>query len=195
MTLSLRQARKIMELFDKDSDGSLQTNEMVTIEEFKNRMNQILMKNKQNARKSERQIHSMSVTRRMSSRELSYLSLQSLAQAEQEALKEDSEEQDNIIKRGEYIEMRVEEALGDDSEVTVDGKCLCVVLASLKTHAFDDVQSHNVPTTFTYLFCFKSGILGHGLSYWTRLLLIMNLRRLRTFFQYSMSLTLIKVVQ
>lgn len=122
MTLSLRQARKIMELFDKDSDGSLQTNEMVTIEEFKNRMNQILMKNKQKARKSERQIHSMSVTRRMSSAELSYLSLQSLAQAEQEALKKDSEEQDNIIKRGEYIEMRVEEALGDDSEVTVDGK-------------------------------------------------------------------------
>lgn len=111
-----------MELFDKDSDGSLQTNEMVTIEEFKNRMNQILMKNKQKARKSERQIHSMSVTRRMSSAELSYLSLQSLAQAEQEALKKDSEEQDNIIKRGEYIEMRVEEALGDDSEVTVDGK-------------------------------------------------------------------------
>ena len=122
MTLSLRQARKIMELFDKDSDGSLQSNELVTIEEFKNRMNQILMKNKSKARKSERQILSMSVTRRMSSAELSYLSLQSLAQAEQEALKEDSEEQDNIIKRGEYIEMRVEEALGDDSEVTVDGK-------------------------------------------------------------------------
>lgn len=119
MTLSLRQARKIMELFDKDSDGSLQSNELVTIEEFKNRMNQILMKNKSKARKC----LSMSVTtRRMSSAELSYLSLQSLAQAEQEALKEDSEEQDNIIKRGEYIEMRVEEALGDDSEVTVDGK-------------------------------------------------------------------------
>ena len=116
MALSLRQARKIMELFDKDSDGSLQSNELVTIEEFKNRMNQILMKNKQKARICR------SVTRRMSSAELSYLSLQSLAQAEQEALKEDSEEQDNIIKRGEYIEMRVEEALGDDSEVTVDGK-------------------------------------------------------------------------
>ena len=122
MTHSLRQARKIMELFDKNSNGSLQTNEMVTIEEFKNRMNQILMKNKSKARKSERQIHSMSITRRMSSAELSYLSLQSLAQAEQDALKEDSEEQDNIIKRGEYIEMRVEEALGGDSVVTVDGK-------------------------------------------------------------------------
>ena len=127
MTLSLRQARKIMELFDKDSDGSLQTNELVTIEEFKNRMNQILTKNKREAIKSERQIHSMSVTRRMSSAELSYLSLKSLAQAEQEALKEDSEEQDNIIKRGEYIEMRVEDALGGDSEVTVAGKLILFV--------------------------------------------------------------------
>ena len=127
MTLSLRQARKIMEMFDKDSDGSLQTNELVTIEEFKNRMNQILTKNKREAIKSERQIHSMSVTRRMSSAELSYLSLTSLAQAEQEALKEDSQEQDNIIKRGKYIEMRVEDALGSDSEVHVAGKLILSV--------------------------------------------------------------------
>lgn len=126
MKMTLRQARKIMDMFDSDGDGSLQLNEMVSIEEFKQRIILKLNENKRKVRTTERNLLSMSLKkssnnlRRMSTAELSYLSLKDLDKTEQDVLQKDAKEQDTIIKRGEAIEIAVEEALGGDSEVSVD---------------------------------------------------------------------------
>ena len=126
MKMTLRQARKIMDMFDADGDGSLQLNEMVSIEEFKQRITLKLNENKRRVKKTERNLLSMSLKkssnnlRRMSTAELSYLSLKDLDKTEQDVLQNDAKEQDTIIKRGEAIEIAVEEALGGDSEVSVD---------------------------------------------------------------------------
>ena len=47
-------------------------------------------------------------------------SLQSLEKESQVALQEDAKEQDEIVKRGEAIKLKLEGALGDASEVTVE---------------------------------------------------------------------------
>ena len=126
MKMTLRQARKIMDLFDSDGDGSLQLDEMVSIEEFKQRFILKLNENKKEVRKTENNLLKMSLKkstnnlRRMSTAELSYLSMKDLDKDDQDVLQNDAKEQDTIIKRGEAIELAVEEALGGESEVTVD---------------------------------------------------------------------------
>jgi len=126
MKMTLRQARKIMDMFDSDGDGSLQLDEMVSIEEFKQRFILKLNENKKEVRKTENNLLKMSLKkstnnlRRMSTAELSYLSMKDLDKDDQDVLQNDAKEQDTIIKRGEAIELAVEEALGGDSEVTVD---------------------------------------------------------------------------
>ena len=126
MKMTLRQARKIMDMFDSDGDGSIQLNEMVSIEEFKQRFILKLNENKKEVRKTENNLLSMSLKkstnnlRRMSTAELSYLSMKDLDKDDQDVLQNDAKEQDTIIKRGEAIEMAVEEALGGDSQVTVE---------------------------------------------------------------------------
>ena len=116
MKMTLRQARKIMDLFDSDGDGSIQLNEMVSIEEFKQRFILKLNENKKEVRKTENNLLSMSLKkstnnlRRMSTAELSYLSMKDLDKDDQDVLQNDAKEQDTIIKRGEAIEIAVEEA-------------------------------------------------------------------------------------
>ena len=121
--LTQRQARKVMELFDASGDGSLQQNEMVSFEDFHSRLQVLLEENKKRSLQS-RQTRSIIAgsrkSRRMSSNELSHLSLKDLEESEKKALKEDAKEQDQIIKRGGAIEVKVESALGDEAEVTVE---------------------------------------------------------------------------
>ena len=57
---------------------------------------------------------------RPSSSNLSQLSLASLEKEEQKALEEAAQDEDLIIKRGDTVEKKIVEALGDDPEVIVD---------------------------------------------------------------------------
>ncbi|KAL7533339.1 hypothetical protein ACHAWF_008301 [Thalassiosira exigua] len=57
---------------------------------------------------------------RLSSNNLSNLSLVSLVQEEQDALQAAAKEEDAIIERGELVEKKIDEALGCESEVMVD---------------------------------------------------------------------------
>lgn len=121
--LTQRQARKVMELFDASGDGSLQQNEMVSFEEFHSRLQVLMEENKKKSlqsRKTRSILANSRKSRRMSSNELSHLSLKDLEESEKTALKQDAKEQDQIIKRGAAIETRLESALGDEAEVTVE---------------------------------------------------------------------------
>ena len=126
--LTQRQARKVMELFDDSMDGSLQKDEMVSLAEFKSRL-LVLMEDNTRRSNSRSSLASMSmssktkrtsIVSRLSSSELSTLSLRNLEKEAQTALKEVGREQDEIIKRGTAIEAALEKALGDASTVTVD---------------------------------------------------------------------------
>ncbi|KAL7544273.1 hypothetical protein ACHAWF_007655 [Thalassiosira exigua] len=57
---------------------------------------------------------------RLSTGNLSHLSLESLDREECECLEDAAREEDEIIERGELIEKRIGEELGDDAEVAVD---------------------------------------------------------------------------
>ena len=57
---------------------------------------------------------------RISSANLSHLSLTSLEREAQEAIQAAAKEEDGIIERGDLVEKKIEEALGDTCEVTVD---------------------------------------------------------------------------
>ena len=57
---------------------------------------------------------------RMSSSNLSNLSLKSLEKEAQEAVQQAAKEEDSIIKRAEEVEKHIEEALGEDADVIVD---------------------------------------------------------------------------
>ena len=59
---------------------------------------------------------------RVSSGNLSQLSLTGLEKAEQEALKAAAQEEDDIVKRSDLVEMRIEKALGEGADVIVDGE-------------------------------------------------------------------------
>ncbi len=56
----------------------------------------------------------------ISSANLSHLSLTSLEKEAQIAIEQAAKEEDGIIERGDNVEKKIEEALGDTSEVTVD---------------------------------------------------------------------------
>jgi Kef-type K+ transport system membrane component KefB len=57
---------------------------------------------------------------RPSSNNLSALSLKSLEKGDQEAIQAAAKEEDEIIKRGNLVEKKIEEALGEGSDVSVD---------------------------------------------------------------------------
>jgi Ca2+-binding EF-hand superfamily protein len=123
LKLTQRQARKVMELFDASGDGSLQQNEMVSFEDFHSRLQVLVEENKKRSlqsRKTRSILAGSRKSRRMSSNELSHLSLKDLEESEKTALKEDAKEQDQIIKRGAAIETKLESALGGEAEVTVE---------------------------------------------------------------------------
>ena len=134
MSLTNRQAKKIMQLFDISGDRTLQKDEMVSFDEFQQRIDSVLKDHQKKASMKKKLKMSGTGFRRMSTTELACLSLQNLEKEEQDVLHEAAKEQDRIIKRGEFIEMMVEDALGfDDSEVVVDGECLVAWLRFFDT--------------------------------------------------------------
>ena len=134
MSLTNRQAKKIMQLFDISGDHTLQKDEMVSFDEFQQRIDSVLKDHQKKASMKNKLKMSGTGFRRMSTTELSCLSLQNLEKEEQDVLHEAAKEQDMIIKRGEFIEMTVEDALGfEDSEVVVDGECLVAWLRFFDT--------------------------------------------------------------
>lgn len=60
------------------------------------------------------------MTKRLSSKNLSDMNLSALDKEEQEAVAEAARQEDVIIKRGEHVEKKVQEALGDGAEVEVE---------------------------------------------------------------------------
>jgi Kef-type K+ transport system membrane component KefB/Ca2+-binding EF-hand superfamily protein len=129
LNLSKRQARKVMDLFDGSKDGSLQEDEMVSLNEFKQRLQTTMDGNKKKT------IGPMSS--RLSSKSLSQMSLVSLEKEAQTALEEVAKEQDQIIARGTEIEDSLERALGEESTVVVD-----VWNPWPWTELFDKIASH-----------------------------------------------------
>ena len=126
LKLTNRQARKVMDLFDDSGDGFLQKDEMVSLAEFKHRLHVLKDDLKSSAldlsiKESLKDTHKRtSFVKRMTSKELSQVSLVSLEKEAQEALTEVAKEQDEIIARGEVIEETLQKALGETSSVVVD---------------------------------------------------------------------------
>ena len=146
LRLTQRQARNVMDLFDDSKDGALQEDEMVSLRQFKDQLIALLeeMKTKTSgsldgsAKSSEdaltmKSSSSMdqpvkplledlkrSLTKRVSTQDLSHLSLVELGKDAQVALEEVAREQDEVIKRGAMIEELMQKALGANSTVTVD---------------------------------------------------------------------------
>jgi Kef-type K+ transport system membrane component KefB len=119
--LTQSQARKVMDLFDDSKDGLLQEDEMVSLDEFKRRLQAVWDEMKSNALDiSTRPSEKPSLVRRMSTADLSLVSLGSLEKEAQAALEELAREQDQIIARGTEIEDSMQNALGGESEVVVD---------------------------------------------------------------------------
>ena len=116
-----------MDLFDDSGDGFLQKDEMVSLAEFKHRLQALKDDLKSTAldlsiKESLKDTVSKrtSIVKRMTSKELSQVSLISLEKEAQEALTEVAKEQDEIIARGEAIEETLQKALGETSSVVVD---------------------------------------------------------------------------
>ena len=134
LKLTQRQARKVMELFDDSQDGYLQEDEMVSLDQFKFRLNNLMSDNQKRKTLSRRQTivlssqkstasssnHGSSMISRLSSNALSSLAISSLEKEAQSAIQVVAKEQDQIIARGTAIEEALEKALGEKSEVVVD---------------------------------------------------------------------------
>lgn len=127
LKLTQRQARKVMDLFDDSGDGNLQEDEMVSLAQFKHRLQALKDDLKSNTldtsiKSSLNNSLSKRPSRRrsMTSAELSHVSLVNLEIEEQTALSEVAKEQDEIIARGEVIEETLQKALGEASTVVVD---------------------------------------------------------------------------
>jgi len=138
INLTKAQARKVMDLFDESKDGLLQKDEMVSLNEFKQRLQTIMDEMKSNALNlSTRSSEKPSLVRRISTIDLSHVSLVSLEKEAQTALEEVAKEQDQIIARGTEIEDSLERALGEESTVVVD-----VWNPWPWTELFDKIASH-----------------------------------------------------
>lgn len=130
LDLTQRQARKVMDLFDDSGDGYLQEDEMVSLAQFKHRLQALKDELKGSAldisiKTSLKGAISASakrpsVLKRMSTAELSHVSLVGLEKEAQQALTDSAKEQDEIIARGEMIEETLQKALGEASTVVVD---------------------------------------------------------------------------
>jgi hypothetical protein len=122
LKLTQRQARKVMDLFDDSKDGYLQEDEMVSLAQFRYRLQALTDGMKSNAPLdvSTRSSEKPSLVRRVSTVDLSHMSLVSLEKEAQTALEEVAKEQDQVISRGTAIEESMEKALGDASKVVVD---------------------------------------------------------------------------
>mmetsp|Transcript_12653 Transcript_12653/g.25286 ORF Transcript_12653/g.25286 Transcript_12653/m.25286 type:complete len:951 (+) Transcript_12653:88-2940(+) len=151
LKLTQRQARKVMELFDESQDGYLQEDEMVSLAQFKFRLNNLMSDNQKRKSVSRRQTivlssqkstasssnHGSSMISRLSSNALSSLALSSLEKEAQSAIQVVAKEQDQIIARGTAIEEALEKALGEKSQVVVD-----VWNPWPWTELFDKIASH-----------------------------------------------------
>eukprot|EP00985_Skeletonema_marinoi_P005509 scaffold2388_cov201-Skeletonema_marinoi.AAC.7 len=122
LQLTQRQARKVMDLFDESQDGYLQEDEMVSLAQFRYRLQALTDGVKSNAPLdvSTKSSEKPSLVRRVSTVDLSHMSLVSLEKEAQTALEEVAKEQDQVISRGTAIEESMEKALGDASKVVVD---------------------------------------------------------------------------
>mmetsp|Transcript_12655 Transcript_12655/g.25292 ORF Transcript_12655/g.25292 Transcript_12655/m.25292 type:complete len:967 (+) Transcript_12655:195-3095(+) len=122
LKLTQRQARKVMDLFDESQDGYLQEDEMVSLAQFRYRLQALTDGMKSNAPLdvSTKSSEKPSLVRRVSTVDLSHMSLVSLEKEAQTALEEVAKEQDQVISRGTAIEESMEKALGDASKVVVD---------------------------------------------------------------------------
>ncbi len=122
VNLTQSQVRKVMDLFDDSKDGELQVDEMVSLTEFKLRLKVVWDEMKSNALdiSSRSSDQKPSIVRRMSTIDLSHVSLVSLEKEAQAALEEVAKEQDRIIARGTEIEESMQNALGAESKVLVD---------------------------------------------------------------------------
>jgi len=139
LKLTQRQARKVMDLFDDSKDGYLQEDEMVSLAQFRYRLQALTDGMKSNAPLdiSTRSYEKPSLVRRVSTVDLSHMSLVSLEKEAQTALEEVAKEQDQVISRGTAIEESMEKALGDASKVVVD-----VWNPWPWTELFDKIASH-----------------------------------------------------
>ena len=110
-----------MDLFDDSEDGALQEDEMVSLSQFKERLQSLMteMRSSGSLDLSSKVSEKPSLSRRVSTKDLSHLSLVSLEREAQEALEENAKEQDEIIERGTMIEESMEKALGNESKVVV----------------------------------------------------------------------------
>ena len=140
MKLSQSQAKKVMELFDKDKNGSLQRDEMVSLAQFKHQLQVLMSESEERASKASlafdfkddikespedvltksKSSEKPTLMRRLSSSELAHMSLAGIGTEAQAALKEVAKDQDEIIYRGTAIEEALERALGEASTVVVD---------------------------------------------------------------------------
>ena len=144
LNLTRRQAKKVMGLFDDSRDGSLQEDEMVSLSQFKQMLESLMLEMKFSDSPADVSTTSLSPesdmpslvkqatqklsksksftrrTRRLSTQELAQFSLEILEKDEQTVLEQLAKEQDAIIKRGAVIEESMEKVLGDASRVVVD---------------------------------------------------------------------------